>query len=60
MVYHQYINLQKLKNISDTGGYPFIGTAFELMNRSDYGKKLYIRFYHYSFRQVLFRIYGLI
>jgi len=59
MVYHHYINQQKLKNIPDTGGYPFIGVAFKLMNQSDYGKKLYIRFHHYSFRQMPFRIYSL-
>lgn len=34
--YNQYTIRQKLKNIPDAGGYPFIGMAFMLMNMSEY------------------------
>ncbi|XP_011871719.1 PREDICTED: cytochrome P450 4C1-like [Vollenhovia emeryi] len=36
IVYHQYVIRQKLKKIPQTGGYPFIGIIYELMNLSDY------------------------
>ncbi|XP_036142747.1 cytochrome P450 4C1 [Monomorium pharaonis] len=42
IVYHEYVLRQKLKNIPQTGGYPFIGLTFEQIRLSEYERIIWL------------------
>ncbi|XP_011700815.1 PREDICTED: cytochrome P450 4C1-like [Wasmannia auropunctata] len=54
IVHKQYVIRQKLKNVPDCGGYPFIGLVFKLINLSEYERMKWFETYMKQCKEGIF------